>query len=89
MNDNARTMLEALRASPNENTRGHAIDILEARKIPWAPEGVTAEMLALEGRLGDFLSAVMTGDYLLAYGAADIQNQQALRSILGPDNDRW
>ena len=89
MNSNTRLMLEALRHSPNENTREHAIDVLEGRAIPFDSKGLGAEQLATTGILGDFLRAVMTGDFLAAYGAADLHNQRALRSILGISDELW
>lgn len=87
MNANARTMLEALRHSSNANTREHAIDILEDRPVAFSP--AKAEELAVAGILGDFLATVMKGEFLAAYGAADICNQAALRSILGTCADIW
>lgn len=86
MNSNARLMLEALTHSTNGVTQDSAKAILEDRDYP---NGRKAEELATTGILGDFIKAVMTGDFLAAYGAADLYNQRALRSILAPDNDRF
>jgi len=89
MNTNARIMLDALQHSANEGTRESATALVTGTKLPWAPEGRNAEEMATTGILGDFIKTVMTGDYLAAYGAADVHNQRILRGILGPDNDRW
>ena len=87
MNTNARVMLEALRLSANDNTREHAIDLLENRQIPWAPKGVTAEELAAKGRLGGLLQAVVSGDLHRTWCAADDLNKEALKDVI-PQGDR-
>jgi hypothetical protein len=89
MTSNTRLMLEALKHSSNESTQRSAKALLGEGILDWAPPLADYEKLATTGRLGGLIVAVMTGDFLAAYGAADIHNQRALRSVLGPDNDRW
>ena len=81
MNDNARRMLEALRNTPNAMTREHAIDILENRRVSFSP--TPAEELAVVGRLGGFLEAVVSGSIDEALALADELNAYALRKGLG------
>ena len=80
MTPETKRMLMALRNSSNPNTREHAIDILEDRKISFDTQGLGAEKLAATGNLGGFLAAVMTGDYHEAWCMADELNRQALLS---------
>ena len=87
MNYNARTMLEALKGTSNENTRESVKYILENKAM--GPGGRLPQDLVEEGFFGDFLKAVWAGDYLAAYGAADFHNQRALRGIIAPDNERF
>lgn len=87
MNHNVMLMLEALRNSSNECTRA-SVRIILANE-PVGPKGIPARDMAAAGFYGDFLQAVMTGDYLDAYGAADTSNQCALRSVLGTRDDLW
>jgi len=92
MNSNARLMLEALRNSSNENTRDSVGLILHATVMNDTSVGnnpSVAESRAVAGFYGDFLRAVMTGDFIQAYGAADRSNQRALVAILGINDDRW
>ena len=72
-------MLEALRHSSNQNTREHAIDILEDRPVAFST--TKAHILASEGILGGFLQVVMSGDIKEALGRADHLNQWALKDI--------
>ena len=88
MNKDAKKMLEALRKSANENTRTHAIDILEGRRIAWAPKDISAEKLATTGSLGGFLQSVMTGDYREAWQHADELNREAIAGIVPADAKR-
>lgn len=79
MTKNTKLMLEALRKSPNPNTREHAIDILENRVTPFNTLGKTHEELATEGIYGGFLQAVMTGDIHESLVRADQPNTFALQ----------
>jgi hypothetical protein len=82
MNTNARIMLQALQHSCNETTSESARALLTGAKMPWAPEGVSTEELAVAGRLGGFIAAVMTGDLREAYRAGDVLNQLALENVV-------
>ena len=83
MNTNARVMLEALQHSANEATSESAKALLTGAKMPWAPEGVSTEELAVAGRLGGFIAAVMTGDLREAWRAGDALNQLCLEDTVG------
>ena len=81
MNNNTRLMLGALRNSLNVNTREHAIDILENRKIAFDTQGLGAEELAATGHLGGFLQAVMSGSFREAWARADTLNREAIMYV--------
>ena len=87
MNSNARTMLEALQHSANENTRESVRAILANEGV--GEDQFTAQEVAVKGFYGDFIQAVMTGNFLAAFGAADCNNQDALLNILHARPNEW
>lgn len=81
MEDITKRALELLRHSGNENTREHAIDILEDRLIPFA-KGIPALEVAATGSLGGFLQAVVKGDVVRMWQMADSYNRVLIDPIV-------
>ena len=82
MNMNARIMLQALAQSGNQATAESARALLTGAKMPWAGEDSDTQHLALAGRLGGLIQAVMTGDLRDSWRAADDLNQMALEDTI-------
>ena len=80
MNPTTKTILEALKSSPNIATAQTAATILAGGTPTFSP--LPASELALMGGYGGFMKAVMTGDLKDMWDLADELNRTAITHLI-------